>query len=135
MKERFVGTWKLLSYTVSFEGEEEPFMPFGKDPMGYLIYTPTQVSVHVMRSDRQPKMAPLEEKIESAENYGGYVGRYEIAGDTVVHYPEICGVLSFLQTSQVRDFRFDGNLLTLECPYHAQDKGPGRSKLVWERVS
>jgi hypothetical protein len=135
MKERFIGTWKLLSYTVSFEGEEELFMPYGKDPKGYLIYTSTHVSVHVMRQGRLFKEVPLEEKIESAENYGGYVGRYEVSGDTVVHYPEICGFLSFLQTSQVRDFRFEGNLHTLECPYFAQDKGYGRSKLVWEKSS
>lgn len=133
MKERFIGTWKLVSYTVSFEGEKEPFMPYGKDPKGFLIYTSDYVSVHVMRSKRVFKEVPLEEKIESAENYGGYVGRYEVSGDTVVHYPEICGFLSFLQTTQVRDFRFEGNFLILECPYQPQDKRHGKSKLVWEK--
>jgi hypothetical protein len=133
MKERFIGAWKLVEYVVNFEGQEEEFFPYGKDPKGYLIYTSDYVSVHVMRSERVCNEAPIEEKIEAAENYGGYVGRYEISGDTVIHYPEVCGFVSFLQVSQVRQFQFIADQLILECPYYKEAEGHGRSRLVWQK--
>ncbi len=133
MKERFIGTWKLVKYVVNFEGQEEEFLPYGKDPKGYLIYTPHDVSVHIMRSERVFKDVSIEEKIENAENYAGYVGRYEISGDTVIHYPEVCGFISFLQIPQVRQYQFIGDQLILECPYFRQDERSGHSRLFWQK--
>jgi len=135
MKENFIGTWKLIKYAVLFEGHEEEFFPYGQDPIGYLVYTPDFVSLHVMRSERVFKEIPLEEKIENAENYGGYIGHYEINGDTVVHYPEVCGFISFLQAPEIRQFQFLGDQLILECPYFREKEGYGRSQLTWQRVS
>jgi hypothetical protein len=135
MKEKFIGTWKLIKYAVVFEGHTEEFLPYGEYPMGYLIYTPDFVSMHLMRSKRIYKESPFEEKIENAENYGGYVGRYEISGNTVVHYPEVCGFISFLQIPQVRQFQFIDDQLILECPYFREEEGYGQSLLTWKRVT
>jgi len=135
MKEHFIGAWKLVKYAVLFEGHEEEFFPYGQDPIGYLVYTHDFVSIHIMRSERIFKECPFEEKIEIAENYGGYIGRYEITNGTVIHYPEVCGSISFLLTPQVRQFQFIGDLLILECPYFREKEGHGQSRITWQKVS
>ena len=36
MYERFIGTWKLVSFELW--SDDEVVYPFGKDPVGYLMY-------------------------------------------------------------------------------------------------
>ena len=135
-KSMLIGTWSLVTYTMHLEKNEVVLYPYGEMPVGVLIYTPNDVSVHIMRNTRDKKGSLLEEKIETAENYGGYVGSYEIQGDTVVHYPRVCSFVNFLQTPQIRKFNLRGDLLTLEYSCFSQEHGkPARSQLIWQRVN
>ena len=134
-KENIIGTWKLISYKIIRPLKEEMY-PYGPDARGYLIYTPSHVSVHIMHPERRQcttqdfRGAEVEEKLEMADNYGGYVGTYEIRDNTVIHYPEISMYHNFTLTPQVRYFQLNENQLILECP-HGED---GRSHLIWQRI-
>jgi hypothetical protein len=135
LKDMLVGTWSLVTYTMSLEDSKVVYHPYGENPIGFLIYTPYDVSVHIMRADRSQKDNLLEEKIESAENYGGYAGSYEIQDDKIVHYPKVCGFINFLQTPQIRKFKLNDNLLVLESSSFSQEHGKKtQSQLIWQRV-
>jgi hypothetical protein len=135
LNEKIIGTWKLISYTMVLEKTQKLYHPYGENPLGFLVYTPTTVSVHIMRSDRFLRSTPLETKIEASENYGGYVGKYEIQGDSLIHYPEICGFIDFLKAPQIRKFQFLDDTLILECPSFSQEHGDKtHSKLVWQKL-
>lgn len=139
-KNELIGTWKLVSFKISWDDGRKIIYPYGEDPKGYLIYTSSHVSVHIMRSAR-PKFHSDEykntsdsEKIEMADNYGGYVGRYEICDNTIIHYPEVSMFPNFTQTPQHREFQFLGHRLILQCPYPSTEHGnQGISSVVWER--
>jgi hypothetical protein len=133
-KEKIIGTWSLVQYTMRHEDALEFFHPYGENPLGILIYTLNEVSVHIMNAARSSKDSSQEEKLEMAENYGGYVGHYEIDQDTLVHYPKISGFINFIQTPQIRKFRFSENQLILECDSISKEYGKKvYSQLIWEK--
>lgn len=141
MKKLFIGTWKLVAYKIIWPSSKIEMFPFGPDAKGYLIYTDHHVSVHVMRSNRQKcstedyRGAKVDEKIEMADNYAGYIGIYEINQNIVIHHPEVSMYQNFTLTPQQRQFQFNGNQLILECAYSCQDyPEEGCSRLVWERI-
>jgi len=132
----FIGTWSLISYTICLEGNQNRFHPYGENPIGFLIYTDHDVSVHIMRSNRSQKDSLLERKIESAENYGGYIGNYEIHGNTIVHYPKACNFVDFLTTPQRRNFKLDGDTLFLDYLFFSkEDEKNAKAQLIWQRVN
>ena len=128
--------WKLTSFSI--KSPDGVTYPYGKDAIGYIIYTPDDVvSVHMMSSTRmeesqhQFRSGTDAEKIEAAENFGGYVGRYEVTGDIVTHFPEACGFPSLLNVPQKRKIDLSGNVLTLSC---MDQSGQNESIVVWERA-
>lgn len=134
--DEILGTWSLVNYTITFMDEEEVVSPYGKNPLGFLIYTPDVVSVHIMRRDREKKGDLTQEKIETAENYGGYVGKYNIKDSVIIHYPNVCGFIDFLHTPQIRKFSLEGDKLVLEClAFDKKRQKEGNSRLVWQRIS
>src|SRR5277367_658457 len=141
-KSVFCGVWKLVKYTTTIEGTNEVISLFNGKAVGYLIYTPDGfMSVHLMSSDRSLSTSKLQEKLEVAENYGGYAGRYEIHGNVVTHYPEISSTISYIQTPQVREFKIIGNMLYLEYSHPLEEytlfsekQVMARSTVIWEKV-
>lgn len=135
-KQKILGTWSLVQYTMRYEDTSECFHPYGENPMGILIYTPHDVSVHIMNANRPLKDSLQEEKLEMAENYGGYVGHYEVLQDTLVHYPKISGFINCLQSPQVRRFQLRDNQLILECDSLSKEHGRKiHSQLIWEKLN
>ncbi|MBX7066759.1 MAG: lipocalin-like domain-containing protein [Parachlamydiales bacterium] len=131
-----LGTWSLIDYTIAFEETQEVIHPYGNDPMGYITYTPSFVSVHIMRSKRDKKETLVEEKIEAAENYGGYVGTYELKENQIIHYPIVCGFVNFINVPQVRHYKLAGDMLTIECEAFNKERNKhGVSRLVWKRIN
>ncbi|MCB1075950.1 MAG: lipocalin-like domain-containing protein [Simkania sp.] len=135
-KSKLLGAWKLVSCSIN--NSDGVTYPYGKDAIGYIIYTPDNVvSVHMMSASRmyasqhQFRSGTDAEKIEAAENFGGYVGRYEVSGDVVTHFPEACGFPSFINVPQKRKIDLSGNVLTLSC---TDPSGQNESIVVWERV-
>ena len=134
-----LGTWKLLSFFMKDQNGERIF-PYGETPLGYLIYTPEGlVSVHIMSSNRpiggtqQYQSGTYLEKIESAENYGGYIGTYELQDNHVIHTAELSGFTRLINSPEHKNFSLDGNQLTISY----KDSSSGKEldgALIWEKV-
>lgn len=135
-KSDLLGAWKLVSFSI--KKTDGVTYPYGENAIGYIIYTPDNVvSVHTMSKKRmessqhQFRSGTDAEKIEAAENFGGYVGRFEVKGDVMTHFPEASGFPSLLNVPQKRKVDLSGNVLTLSC---TDPSGQNESIVVWERV-
>ena len=89
----FVGTWKLVSFEMQGADGQVTYL-FGKDAVGYIIYTPEgYVSVNMMSRARRPlasedgtRLTDAERK-EILDSCQSYCGRYEIVSRSgqIVH--------------------------------------------------
>lgn len=139
-KNKFLGTWKLVEFITLLD--QSTYYPFGTNPSGFLIYTPHLVSVQFMNANRTKynsddfKALNLHEKAEMADNFGGYVGRYEIKGNVIIHYPEVCSIPNYINVPQKREFTLNGDLLTFEYKYPGSDENSNKlSRVSWMRYA
>jgi len=119
MKDRLIGTWRLISYETN-EQTGKRGKPYG-DAVGRLEYDENgNMSGQVMRPDR----AKVEWGDGSAQQvraaylgYIAYFGTYEIApdGQSVVHHVEGALNPAWVGGDQVRAMRFEGDRLVLSA--------------------
>jgi Lipocalin-like domain len=134
-----LGTWKLQSYTTEYEDTGQKVEPFGAHPSGYLSYgTDCRMYGIVVREGRKSPaevVATDTEKVELFDGMGAYAGTYTIEGDKVSHHVDISWIESWTGTTQVRQFKIEGNSLRIHSA-PAQDPLDGRvssATLVWTR--
>lgn len=135
------GTWRLVHYKIFIK--DKILFPFGEDGLGYLIYSEDgHMSVQFMRASR-PKYASNdfqnflpEEKMELAENFGGYAGRYSISDDAIIHYPEVSSFPNFIYSPQIRKYKLFHPYLELSCPYFSEkEQSSGQSEILWKQTA
>lgn len=137
VRQRLLGCWRLISYRMrSASGEVSD--PLGKDPLGQLGYDACgRMSAHLMRRDPAPFAgknlfaAQAHEKSRAWSGYMGYWGTFTIdeAAKTVNHFVEGAWFPNMVGTVQVRDYQFDGDLLTLSA--RTEDWS---ANLVWQKI-
>ena len=133
----FVGTWKLVSWEVT-QPNGRIHYPYGKDVVGYLIYTADgYMSAEIMDPDRQQSDPnfPLEiataqtlpdpDRARAYSSHLSYCGTYTVEGNTVIHHVKAALIPSWTGSEQPRPFRFDQGYLII---------GSGNHKLTWERA-
>jgi hypothetical protein len=138
MRERFIGSWRLVASDWEDARGTVVDSPLGTDPAGLLMYDASgHVSAQLSRRDQARfrdddfRKASAIEKVAAWSGYFGYFGRYtvdETAG-TVTHHVEGASFPNLVGLEQLRHFAFAGNRLTLDAvtPW-------GRLSLVWERL-
>ena len=124
-RDKLVGTWKLLSASLSSAGSERNDAPFGLSPTGFLTYTQEgRMSAMMSYSGRKPlsvidlSLASVEEKAEAFTTFLAYSGRYTLMEDTVIHHVEISSIQNWTDTDLVRLIKFQGDriiLATFRC--------------------
>lgn len=135
----FIGSWKLLSYEqISSEGMLN--YPYGKNAIGYLIYTiEGYMSGHVMRNKRlkyfleDSRYITADEKITIARDYIGYTGKYNIkcSNNTIVHYPEICSFPNMINTPLEKQYSFQDTKLVLITQ---KPENNSYLRVIWQRI-
>ncbi len=133
----FVGTWKLISWEVT-QPDGTIHYPYGKDVVGYLIYTADgYMSAEIMNPERQQSDPdfPLEnaaaqtladpDRARAYSTYLSYCGTYTVEENTVTHHVKAGLIPSWTGSEQLRHFTFDrGSLIIGVC----------NQKLIWERA-
>ncbi len=144
-----LGTWKLISITAIFLDGNVEKDTFGKNPIGYITYTiEGKMMVMFSKSERQllsgnsasPLTAaihsvPIEERAQAFSSFNSYAGSYNIDGNKVIHHVEIASVPNRIGKSLTRNFKIDGNRVTLHTPQSKSDDISKKFELIWERVS
>jgi hypothetical protein len=141
-KERFIGTWKLVSSEFR-RSDGEVTYPMGRNASGMLMYDASgHMSAQIIRPDRpafasgdQFKGTP--EEIKSAfKGCVSYFGTYEVDEEkgTVTHHVEGSLFPNWVGTDQRRFFQFSGDRLTLSTPPIPVGGQQVTALLVWERL-
>ncbi|WP_084756272.1 lipocalin-like domain-containing protein [Candidatus Paracaedibacter symbiosus] len=69
-----------------------------------------------------------------ADNYIGYLGRYEIINDTINHYPEVSSFPNFIKVKQARKYEHKDNRLILTSPSCLNEGKEIYFCAIWERT-
>lgn len=120
-----VGTWRLKSYQELDSAGSVVDEPFGRTPVGKLVYTGDwHMSVLLMRADRAalevpfPRYATTEQKSSTVDGYLGYCGTYRVEDDLVIHQVEISSFPDWVGLEQRREMELDhGQLVLRSTPY------------------
>jgi len=141
MRERLIGTWRLVAAVNEDAATGEKTDLFGSNPIGYLMYgADGRMSVIQVRRDRPKPVGPVATAAEAEALFKSllsYGGTYTIDGDEVTHHVDVSWNESWTGTRQTRTFRLDGNHLHLSLP-PSPNPVDGRMSVrsvVWERMT
>lgn len=121
LKDKILGTWKLLSY-YRLDEDGEKVYPLGTDPSGFLMYTEDgYMSAQLMKQNRPDYTleglhnGTREEMAEAAHGYHAYAGKYEIDEEdgSVYHHNEVSLIPNRLGDIQDRQIEFQGDMITI----------------------
>ena len=136
--EKFVGTWKLISYETRFEDGRVEY-PMGNDAVGRVIYTTEgYMSGHLMRKREAGEFDinnVQSEVLNKITDHVSYTGRFEVRENTVVHFADISVFPSWVDSEQVRIFEFEGDRLKLSTGPLKISGETQSAHLIWERVT
>lgn len=140
---KFRGTWKLVSCEAR-SSKGEVTHPYGKDPVGMLMYDSRgNMSVLIMRRDR-PKFASgnllkgTPEEIKAAfEGSLAYCGTYKVNEEkkTVAHHVKGSTFPNWVGTDLVRFLEYSGDQLLLNTPRLLAGDEHWTVHLIWKRPS
>ena len=137
-----VGTWSLLSFELT-DDTGEIFYPYGRAPVGYIMYNRDGfMSVVVMSGGRRSFAAndfggiagTLREKVAAFDTYLSYSGRYETIQDRVIHRIEASLFPNWVGTSLERVVALDHDRLQLSADPVAFEGRTRTLKITWRRV-
>ena len=139
------GVWHLVDFQIRFSDGRDPFVPFGGEPRGQIIYDPSGYMSAVLWGagraeldvDRleNARRAPLEQKAAAFDSYLSYGGTFHVDGDEVVHSVQHSLLQDTVGLEQRRSIRFDTDLLILSYQI-TPDSGVTRTyELTWRRPS
>ncbi len=141
MQTTLLGTWKLVSWTVSGSSGDTISDPFGSSPQGLLVYTEAGwMSAAICRSNRS--LFPAGQSLRSVEagllaqaytSYFHYAGPFSVGERSVIHTVAMSHNPNFVGTQQVRQFVFseDGLTLSGEETFGEETR---KHQLRWQRV-
>jgi hypothetical protein len=139
---KFVGTWRLVSYSAVTSGCETIY-PMGPNARGRIIYEAGgRMAVQIGDPDRRafaasdPHAATDAEVRAAFQGYLAYFGAYTVdAGrGVVVHHLEASLDPNWTGVDQVRYFDLHGDRLTLKTPPIVVGGVERVSTLVWEKL-
>ncbi len=132
------GAWKLVSYDVEVQATGEKFPPMGKNPKGYVVFTPESRVWFVLTGDGRKPGKTAEEKAALLDSLVAYTGTYRVEGDKWITKVEVAWNPEWVGTEQSRSFKVDGDRLQVLTPWRVMpnwaDKGMTRSIITFERV-
>lgn len=140
MQDRLIGTWQLVSCQL-ISSDDQVTYPYGKDAIGYLIYTKDKyMSVNIMVANRtkfnteELVGGTIKEKAIAAETYLSYCAKYEVQKDKVIHYVEASLFPNWIGVVQERFLVLEGKKLALTTPPFLVNGKQKAAHLIWERV-
>ncbi|MEG4812725.1 lipocalin-like domain-containing protein [Microcoleus sp. F8-D3] len=138
-QKQFVGSWRLVSWE-NKDAEGKVTYPFGKDSLGYLMYTADGHMCATFSKTKRPIFpsgdilgGTLEEQARAVQTYITYCGKYELQEGKVVHRVEVSLFPNYVGTNQVRTYSFKDGKLVLT---HAPEMMDGKLQtpfITWER--
>ena len=144
LRQRLVGTWRLVSYVERDVESSEESHPMGERPLGLLIYAQDGfMSVQLSSANRlpfqgsDPYCGTPEEYTGAASRYIAYSGPFyiDVPNGSLIHEMQVSLFPNWLGQRQVRRFQIEGDLLRLATDRPMNFGGALKTAtLVWRRV-
>jgi hypothetical protein len=141
VKDKVVGTWKLVSWTYVNE-KNELIDYFGKDATGILMYDIAgNMNAQLMKAGRVSfasdsiNSGTAEESKHAFHSYLAYFGKYyERAPGEIIHFVEGSLFPNWIGMEQLRYAVLTGNVLQVSTPPVPTQTGETVFTVTWERV-
>jgi hypothetical protein len=128
--DKIVGTWKLVdAKAVDADGNALPAPWGGGDVLGRLTFNAEGRMVSVICDSR------LEIPQGKAREYTSYCGAYRLAGNQLITRVDAAADPARLDTDQVRDVRFDDDLMVLQPPMKPYGDRVEQRELRWQKIA
>ncbi len=125
------GTWTLQSWVAEDLETGQKSNPFGERPNGYISYGPDcRMYAILVKDNRKAPAALVPTDAEKIDLYAGviaYAGTYTLDGNKVSHHIDISWNQVWTGTTQVREFKVEGNTLYIRA-------APAKSPLTGRRT-
>jgi len=140
---RLLGTWRVLTAgTLGPGGSLEPFPEYGPHPLGYLMYDATGHMCVTLASPDHPLWTDANKPTQAELARAGqavfaYCGTYQVRENEcrIIHRPEFSSSPSYVGTDQSRNYRLEGDTLTLSAEEPDANGQTSRYRIIWQRVS
>jgi hypothetical protein len=133
-----LGTWRLFSYEAEFQATGERVPTLGKNPTGYIIYTPEGRLMALLTGDERKAPKTDQDRADLLKSMFAFTGIYRLEGDKITIKIDVSWNPAWVGTEQIRFFKFDGDRLQIITGWvqsTAQpEKGMARAIATFERV-
>ena len=136
IRDRLVGSWRLLSCDREEMATGRRSAQFGPSPSGYITYAPSGHMMALITADGRAAASDAAGKAALHGSMLAYAGTWDVAGDAVRHRLEVSWQPATVGDTFVRHVAFEGNRLILRS-----DPGPSaldgvlaRVTVTWERA-
>jgi hypothetical protein len=133
-QQSLVGTYKLISLAEEIDGK--PTETMGKAPHGYLVVTPTRVTVFYTAENRKFGTS-LAEKAALLDTMVAWSATYRVEGDKLINVVDVYWLENMNGNTRVYGWQSSGNRLTLTqgpMPYPRDPTKTRFARQIWEKV-
>ncbi len=116
LRQKIIGTWKLVSVVFEDQATKERTPVYGEHPKGIQIATPQGRWLALMTGENRPVPQTDAERAQALKTMIAYTGRYRVEDGKVITKVEAAWNEAWVGTEQVRAIRFDGDKLYIESP-------------------
>jgi Lipocalin-like domain len=116
LRQKIVGTWKLVSVVYEDQATKERTPVYGEHPRGIQIATPQGRWLALMTAENRPVPRTDEERAQALKSMIAYTGRYRVENGKVITKVEAAWNEAWVGGEQVREIRFDGDRLYIQSP-------------------
>ena len=143
LKERMIGSWKLISWNTVTGGVEAPAPMAKGGATGIITYNPDgYMCVNIMAANRPKFASPdisvstVNDKSSAFDTFIGYCGRYEVNEQErfVTHLLDTSSYPNWTGSSQKRFLELSANQIKLTTPPILNRGAQVVHVLVWERA-
>jgi hypothetical protein len=134
---KLLGIWKIVSYEWEDQAEGERTPVKGKNPTGYLIFTPEGRMMVVITGEGRNPPKTDQDRANLWDSMSSYTGMYRLEGDKWITKVDVGWDPGRVGIEQVRFFRVDGDRLDVISMWMPSASGPGkmgRVIITWERA-
>jgi len=136
-----IGAWKLVSFELINKTTGKIWYPYGKAPIGTLIFSADHyMSVALMADKRENfaaesiQMGTDREKIMAAETYLSYSGSWDIKDEKIFVTVHVSLLPNWIGKEHFRFFQIHGDKLFFQTPTVKQGDNESYVELSWTKI-
>ena len=131
---KLLGTWKLVSYEVVWQATGERELPFGKNPTGYIIFTPQGRMMWLITAEGRKVPQTDQDRADLYKSMYAITTTYRVEGDKYIIKIDVAQTPEWIGLEVMHLFKIDGDRLHVTSIYapltpRPDKKGPAPGNL------